>query len=127
MVGIPLKKEKMLKRLCEREKIMQLVKKNVVEFISTEFGVCLLSSPSGSHLFFYQLRIQWWVIQLLAATRVPPSPASRGGFYCNQKGRAPGSPLGGTVQFSRKIVGVSPASTPSVLVCPSLFSLMYSF
>ena len=110
-----------IKRLCERKKIiMQILKKNEVEFIS---DLCLLDLP----LAFYKLKVPGWVIQLLAAPPVSPSLSSRGGFCCDQEGGTPGSPLGGTVQFFWKIVCVPPAPSPPTLVCPNFFPIMYSF
>ena len=57
-------------------------------------------------LALYQLKVQGWIIQLLAASHVPSSLASRGAFCCDQEDEAPASPLGGAVQSSGKIVGV---------------------
>ena len=49
------------------------------------FAFCLLFLDLP--LAFYQLKVLGWVIQLLAALHVP-SPASRGGFYCDLGGRS---------------------------------------
>ena len=67
-----------------KENITQILKRNEVKFISAEhemnshvFHLLLLDPP----LAFYQLNVQWWVTQFLAAPHISPSPASRGGFY----------------------------------------------
>ena len=67
-----------------------------------------LSSPFESTSGFYQLKVQGWIIQLLAALHVPLLPASRGGFYGEWEGGTPETPLGSTVQSSGKIVRVFP-------------------
>ena len=43
-----------------------------------DFCLLLLDLP----LAFGQLKVQEWAIQLLTALYVPPSPTSRGDFYC---------------------------------------------
>ena len=68
------------------------------------FVFCLLLL--GLPPVFYQLKVQGWIIQLLAASHVSHSLAYRGDFYCNLEGETPGSLLGGAVQSSGKSVGV---------------------
>ena len=69
-----------------------------------------------------------WVVYLQATLLISPPPASWGRFCCNQEGEASDSCLWGTVQSLRKIVGAfPPALIPPILVCPSLFPIMYGF
>ena len=89
---------------------------------SLVFAFCLLLLDPPWIFFSSRYRCG---LSILAAPHVLTSPASRGGFYCDQEGGTLGSPLGDPVQSSGKIMGPTPI--PPILVCPSLFPVMYSF
>ena len=87
---------------------MLILKENKVEFILAEFVVCLLSSSSSGYASgFLSSQVQEWVIQLLVALHVSPSPASTLGFYCDPWW-TPVSPLGCTVSLLGKLCVCSP-------------------
>ena len=54
-------------------------------------------------LWLFISQVPGWVIQLLAAPLVSPSPAFRGGFYFDWEDGTSCSPLGGIFQYSGKL------------------------
>ena len=119
-----------VKGLCKRKNNANSEKEQV-ELVPAEFGVCPLSS-SGSSSGFSSAQGPVGaegrgVIWLLAAWHVPPSPASRGDFYRDLKGRPLGFPWESLFSLLGKLWLCSPNPAPPIFVCPSLFPIMYSF
>ena len=123
-------KRRNIKRLRERkkkkkERNMQALRKSEVKFVSI-IGVVHLLTSFWIHLWFLSALGPGLGHPTLATLPVSPSPAWR--LSCDQEVRGSVSPLGGTVQPSWEIVGAFPVPLRClVLVCPSLFPIMYSF